>query len=201
VVFSCGGIGATSDDHTRACAGEVLGRPLVLHPEAREFIVQRIAELAREKGVAVDLDAPDNRHRFDLGRFPEGATIIPNPVNRIAGFSVGHVHFVPGFPAMAHPMIAWVLDTCYRALHGLSRPHERSVKVFGKNESDIAPLMLEVEQAFAPVKAFSLPHMGDAAVGRHIEMGVKGLDEHQVTAAMSHMEAQLTRLGAQIRTS
>ena len=35
VVFSCGGIGATPDDHTRQCAGRALGVPLVLHPRGR----------------------------------------------------------------------------------------------------------------------------------------------------------------------
>lgn len=198
VVFSCGGIGATSDDHTRACAARVLGRPLELHPEARPLIEQRIREMAAEQGIEADFDAPENRHRYQLGTFPAGATLIPNPVNRIPGFSVGHVHFVPGFPQMAHPMIAWVLDERYRALHGSSRPHEASVLVFGKNESDIAPLMLEIESLHAPVRAFSLPHMGDGRIGRHIEMGVKGLDAGQVAAAMSHLKAELTRMGARL---
>ena len=31
VVFSCGGIGATPDDHTRQCAARALGRELALH--------------------------------------------------------------------------------------------------------------------------------------------------------------------------
>ena len=34
VMFSCGGIGATPDDHTRQCAARALGRDLSLHPEA-----------------------------------------------------------------------------------------------------------------------------------------------------------------------
>ena len=38
LVFSCGGIGATPDDHTRQCAAAALGVPLVLHPQARDFV-------------------------------------------------------------------------------------------------------------------------------------------------------------------
>jgi len=33
VVFSCGGIGATPDDHTRQCAARALGVELGLHPQ------------------------------------------------------------------------------------------------------------------------------------------------------------------------
>jgi molybdopterin-biosynthesis enzyme MoeA-like protein len=38
VVFCCGGIGATPDDHTRQCAAKALGVPLALHPEAKRLI-------------------------------------------------------------------------------------------------------------------------------------------------------------------
>jgi molybdopterin-biosynthesis enzyme MoeA-like protein len=38
VVFSCGGIGATPDDHTRQCAARALGLPLALHPQAEDLI-------------------------------------------------------------------------------------------------------------------------------------------------------------------
>ena len=57
--------------------------------------------------------------------FPQGAQIIPNPYNKIPGFSVGDVHFVPGFPVMAWPMIEWVLDTHCRAQHRAVTLRER----------------------------------------------------------------------------
>lgn len=53
VVFSFGGIGATPDDHTRACAALALGTELTLHPEARELILARCREMAAQEGVPI----------------------------------------------------------------------------------------------------------------------------------------------------
>ena len=107
LVFSCGGIGATPDDHTRQCAAAALGVDLALHPEARELILERMRDVAAEQGLPYEPDRADNQHRLNMGVFPLGAAIIPNPFNKIAGFSVRDVHFVPGFPVMAWPMIEW----------------------------------------------------------------------------------------------
>src|SRR5688572_32781043 len=93
VVFSCGGIGATPDDHTRQCAAAALERPLALHPRARELILERMRDVAVEQGVVFEPERADNVHRLNMGVFPEGAEIIPNPYNKIPGFSVGDVHF------------------------------------------------------------------------------------------------------------
>ena len=105
VVFCCGGIGATPDDHTRQSAVAALEVPLQLHAHAKELILERMREVAREQGLPYEPERPDNLHRLNMGMFPAGAELIPNPYNRIPGFSVRHVHFVPGFPVMAHPMI------------------------------------------------------------------------------------------------
>ncbi|MEO5881755.1 MAG: molybdopterin-binding protein, partial [Caldimonas sp.] len=76
-VFSCGGIGATPDDHTRQCAAAALGVPLALHPEARDFVLERMRDVAREQGKPYEPDRDDNRHRLNMAVFPEGAGIIP----------------------------------------------------------------------------------------------------------------------------
>jgi molybdopterin-biosynthesis enzyme MoeA-like protein len=178
VVFCCGGIGATPDDHTRQCAAAALGVELALHPTARELIEQRMRDLAAEQGQTFDPQRPDNVHRYNMGVFPVGSRIIPNPYNKIPGFSCdgpggGAVHFVPGFPVMAWPMIEWVLDEQYRHCHQSRRSMERSVVVMGAMEAALTPLMEQIERGHA-VKVFSLPSVDHPTYGRHIELGVKG---------------------------
>jgi molybdopterin-biosynthesis enzyme MoeA-like protein len=203
IVFSFGGIGATPDDHTRQCAAAALGVPLVLHPEAKAKIEERIADTAREAGVPVRLDTPENLHRLKMGEFPQGARIIPNPYNKIPGFSVANAvqgahYFVPGFPVMAAPMIEWVLDTIYPHLFHSVAWEEKSVFVYESMESTLTPLMETVEQAFPLVKVFSLPSVGDANTRRHIELGVKG-EPGQVAEAYETLVAGLSRLNAEYR--
>ena len=194
LVFSCGGIGATPDDHTRQCAAAALGVGLELHAQARELILERMRDVAAEQGKPYEPDREDNVHRLNMGVFPVGAQIIPNPYNKIAGFSVLDVHFVPGFPVMAWPMIEWVLDQRYAHLHGASRSSERSVIVFGAMEATLTPLMEAIEAQFAGVKVFSLPSVDHPEYGRHIELGVKGLVDLQ--AAYAALRAGLEKFGA-----
>lgn len=182
IVFSCGGIGATPDDHTRQCAAAALQVPLALHPQAKALIQQRIVEMAEGDPAKADLTSPENLHRLKMGEFPEGAEIIPNAYNRIPGFSIrgnqgSMVHFVPGFPVMAGPMMAWALDTHHSPLfHAV--PHlEKAVIVYDGIESTLTPLMEKIEAEFDGVKVFSLPSVASEGRRRQIELGVKGAPE------------------------
>lgn len=201
LVFSCGGIGATPDDHTRQCAAQALGVPLALHPLAETLIRERMQDVAKEQGVAYEPDRADNVHRLNMGVFPAGAAIIPNPYNKIPGFSVGHAHFVPGFPVMAWPMIEWVLDTHYGHLHARNAWRECSVIAFGSMEATLTPLMERIEREHPGVKVFSLPSVDHPEYGRHIELGVKG-DPTLVGAAFETLKAGLVahavRIGPEV---
>jgi len=232
VVFSCGGIGATPDDHTRQCAADALGVKLVLHPEAKFLIESRMRDVAREQGVAYEPDRHDNIHRLNMGTFPEGAEIIANPYNKIPGFSCfvnssiqpgprnglrpaagavapsggrephevsdrGGVHFVPGFPVMAWPMMEAVLDDRYSKLHQKAAYSEKSVIVMGSMEATLTPLMLEIEAGHPQVKVFSLPSVDHAEYGRHIELGVKGAPD-AVNRAFPALLAGLHRFNVKL---
>jgi molybdopterin-biosynthesis enzyme MoeA-like protein len=178
VVFSFGGIGATPDDHTRQCAAAAAGVALRLHPDAEREIRARFGGEATPQ-------------RLQMGVFPEGASIIPNPLNRIPGFSVGEHHFMPGFPQMAWPMTEWLLETRYRALFQRDRWSEDSILVYEAGESQLIPAMEAVGARYTAVKVFSLPSMGNDGSRRHVELGVRG-DPTQVGPAMEQLR-QLVR--------
>jgi len=179
VVFSTGGIGATPDDHTRQCAALALGTKIELHPTAKKLITGRIQSTAEGDPVKADLSTPENQHRFKMGEFPIGSDIIPNPYNQIPGFSIKEHYFVPGFPVMAAPMMAWCLDNYYQNLFHRENWAEQSFIVPKGIESVLTPLMERIEASFPGVKVFSLPSVGDPSKGgvyteRHIELGIKG---------------------------
>ena len=198
IVFCCGGIGATPDDHTRQAAADALGLPLVLHEQGKRNIQQRIVQMGEQSGVAADLDSAENLHRLKMAEFADGAALVPNPYNNIAGFSLREHYFVPGFPVMAWPMIEWVLDTHYGHLFNRAPRLEKAVTVYQAAESALTPLMEALEARFPLVKVFSLPSVGDANTRRHIELGVKG-EPAQTEAAYAQLCAELGRLRVEFR--
>jgi molybdopterin-biosynthesis enzyme MoeA-like protein len=181
VAFSFGGIGATPDDHTRQCCADALGVPLTLHPDAEREIRGRF-------GTEI------TPQRLRMGEVPRGCEIIPNPFNRIPGFSIRGHHFVPGFPQMAWPMIEWVLDNRYRDLFDRDRWAEASIVVYECGESQLIPAMEHAQQHYDKLKAFSLPSMGPNATRRHVELGVRG-DPAQVAAAIEDMRRIVREMG------
>ncbi len=180
VVFSFGGIGATPDDHTRQSAAAAADVALRLHPDAEAEIRGRFRDDA--KG--------DTPQRLMMGEFPEGAVIIPNPYNRIPGFSFRSHHFLPGFPEMAWPMLAWVLDTHY-AHAGTERAVEAAIIVREAGESQLIDLMNECLRAYPQLKVFSLPRVSPE---RFIELGVRG-NGAQVAAAIAFLQSGVSSQG------
>lgn len=159
IVFSFGGVGATPDDHTRQAAAMALQLPLERHPAA-------VAELEAQFGPAA------YPHRVLMAEFPAGATIIPNPVNRVASFAIRDHFFFPGFPQMAWPMLDWVLATREPPLMG-SPSGERAIVVYGAGESQLLPLMEACVARYPRLKLFSLPSFLPNG-GRRLELGVRG---------------------------
>jgi molybdopterin-biosynthesis enzyme MoeA-like protein len=173
-VFCFGGIGATPDDQTRQAAAEAFGTRLVRHPDAVAMIKDRFGD-----------DACPNRLR--MADLPEDCMLIPDPDNRIPGFTLYDHHFFPGFTSLAWPMLDRVLDYYYG--HYMPPEVEKSVRVFDTHESGLIQLMDELSAGHCRAKLFSLPHM--AAVNS-IELGFRG-EQAVVEAAFSDLLAALKK--------
>ena len=129
--------------------------------------------------------------------FPQGAGLIPNPVNRVPGFSVGDAHFVPGFPEMAWPMLEWVLDTRYPQLRNAEPPVEYRLRVYEAAEGDLLPLMEETLAAYPGLKLSSLPFRARPDAPGHIEFGFRAA-KAQAASAYRAFESGLHRGGLRI---
>lgn len=184
IAFSCGGIGGTPDDLTRQAVADASHRALLPHPEGVE-ILKRVfgAELSPERQRMVE--------------FPTGARLIPNPINQVPGFSIDHLHCVPGFPKMAKPMIEWVLENEYADIEGIHQ-FERTIRINDARESDLIPLMESILASYPQVKIFCLPTLKKAA--RWVDLGVKGGDIAQVESAFEALKQGMQAFDLEWRT-
>ena len=174
IVFSFGGIGATPDDLTRQCAAEALGVEIALHPEAEAEIRAQLGEQATAQ-------------RLRMGEYPVGSDIIPNPINRIPGFSIQGHHFVPGFPKMAWPMVEWVLDSLYPDLQAPGRTVSQTLLLTDTTEGPLIPLMETLLEEYPDLRLACLPN---AEGKREVELSLKGAPE-RVAAGMDRLRELL----------
>lgn len=175
LVFSFGGIGATPDDHTRACAAEASGRGLCRHPEAASIL----------QDIFGDSVMPVRIRMADL---PRDAELIPNPVNRVPGFSINKHYFVPGFPSMAWPMMEWVLENHFPQLAGADDLHEQLVEVSHVPESELIGEMEELIRQFPNLNVSCLPHAVDSHL--QLELGLRG-ERRDVDSAINILKTML----------
>lgn len=178
IVFSFGGIGATPDDYTRQCAAAAAGIAITRHAGAVAEVEAQFGERAYPNRVL-------------MADFPAHAKLIPNPVNRVPGFSLADHHFLPGFPEMAWPMMEWVLDTHYAHLFHRQPTIEAAILVLDAGESQLLDLMNDIVRRFPQLRLFSLPRLDTR---RTIELGVKG-DAVLVMQAMAEIEAGVAAAG------
>jgi nicotinamide-nucleotide amidase len=152
VVLTSGGLGPTADDLTAEVVGRFQGRPMVLDAALEERISEILKPLMKRWP---DLDQQairaSNRKQAVI---PEGATVL-DPVGTAPGLVVPSaqpgggptVVVLPGPPRELQPLWVTAVGTpaLQAALTGATTYRQRTLRMFGIPESEIALTLREAE--------------------------------------------------------
>ncbi|HSP99955.1 MAG TPA: competence/damage-inducible protein A [Candidatus Dormibacteraeota bacterium] len=184
VVLCTGGLGPTADDLTTETVAAVAGVPLRLD--------QAVADRIRQMFAAMGRTMPENNLKQAL--FPEGATIISNPLGTAPGFRLaiatehGPVHGIvmPGVPREMKQMLAdEVLPWLRTARGGVDEYRSHTFQTFGISESaldelvagavDPAEARLAFRAAFPQISVRVTAHGPPGEVDRRLEAAAAAL--------------------------
>jgi molybdenum cofactor synthesis domain-containing protein len=149
-LFTTGGIGPTHDDITVDAMAAAFGVPVVVHPQARQILVDYYRD--RPGGLT--------EARLRMARVPEGAELIANPSSGAPGVKIGNVYILAGVPHIAASMLEALTGT----LEG-GRPVVSITIGARAPESDVADLLRETEAANRGVAIGSYPFFKDGRYG------------------------------------
>mgnify|MGYP002634835835 CR=1 FL=1 len=160
VLFSFGGIGATPDDLTRKISADVFtSKPLVTHEQFKLDIIDRFGDEAYP-------------NRIHMAEIPENSDLLFNPVNNMSGFSLKNRYFfVPGFPEMAHPMVAEAIKKFF----SVSKQKFRYTLLANTSEEKLISVMKKIPKH---IELSSLPIFKDKKP--MVEISLNGEDKEEV---------------------
>jgi nicotinamide-nucleotide amidase len=140
VIVATGGLGPTTDDLTTAAIAKAVGKSLVRDEESFEQIRRRFERLGRTM-------AESNAKQAD---FPEGATVLANPIGTAPGFGVtfgkARAFFMPGVPREMQRMFDEEIVPKISAL-APNEHHQVRLRTFGLPESVVGERLAGIEAA------------------------------------------------------
>jgi nicotinamide-nucleotide amidase len=158
VVITSGGLGPTADDLTATVVGEFCGREMVLDDALEERIAAIVLPLRRRwPHLNEETIRASNRKQAVI---PRGATVI-EPVGTAPALVVPPaegrtgptVVVLPGPPRELQPMWETATATAAfaQAILGATTYEQRTLRLYGLPESEIATTLREAEQAGVPL--------------------------------------------------
>ena len=177
-LFTTGGIGPTHDDITADSIASAFGVGIGIDERARAMLLER----HRPEDL--------NEARLRMARIPDGADLIPNPVSRAPGFSIGNVFVMAGVPQIMSAMLDQVLP----GLTPGARMIAETVEAGRIPEGAFAGALSEIARAHAGVSIGSYPSMTQDGFSNRVV--VRGRDAQAVAAAHEAVEAMLAGLKA-----
>jgi len=141
LAIGTGGLGPTADDLTTELVGEFLGRKLILDESVAAGLTKRFAA----RGI------PWTDNNLKQALFPEGATILPNPVGTAPGFRLvlgdgKHLVWLSGVPQEMMVMfneavLPWIAEQQGKDTEILAR----AFKIYGLTESKLDDLVKPIK--------------------------------------------------------
>jgi nicotinamide-nucleotide amidase len=167
LIITSGGLGPTADDLTAEVVGGFQGREMTLD----EALEQRIAEIVRplsKRWPNLDLAAIEAGTRKQA-TIPRGATVL-EPVGTAPGLVVAPaerdgapisgptVVVLPGPPRELQPMWAQAVatDALQQAIAGATTYRQRTLRLFGMPESEIAETLRVAERDGVPLQRLEI---------------------------------------------
>ncbi|HTO09807.1 MAG TPA: competence/damage-inducible protein A [Myxococcota bacterium] len=192
VVLVSGGLGPTRDDLTTEIAARTFGRKLVRDEESLEQIRAFFRRFNREM-------AANNAKQAD---FPEGATVLRNPIGTAPGFMLEVPHpageptqlfFMPGVPRELYLMVdEQVVPRIAERLGARRVVRARLLRTFGIGESNLDRMLSDLAQGDADTVIGFRTQFPDNLV----RILVRAPDARAAEARLDTLEAQVrARLG------
>lgn len=145
IILMTGGLGPTTDDITRECAANALGRELEYHDEIEQHLRERFRSWGRE------MPEINKRQAFVVA----GAEILPNPNGSACGMLIAengkYLAIFPGPPKENQPMFLNHVLPHLDKLTGDVYVRRRVVKVSGKGESAVDEVAAPIYSKFSDI--------------------------------------------------
>lgn len=200
IIITTGGLGPTFDDRTLEAVAQALDRPMVLHAEALEWIIQKYEEF-KKKGYVDSDDVSPSREK--MAHLPDGSTPLPNSVGAAPGVMVeskGCTLFcLPGVPAEMKAIFEEHVEERLKTIFRHKVFIERNVTTDIGDESKLVPVIDAVMKEVDGVYLKSKPtHFGkDVRIG--VRITASGENEGEVKdsvgRAITELEHQLNKIG------
>jgi len=162
LIVTSGGLGPTADDLTAEVVAQFAGRPMRLDPELEEQIAEILRPLAK-RWPNIDQNALRTANRKQA-MVPEGAEVIP-PAGTAPGLVVPPgdgagptVVVLPGPPRELTAMweVATATNGFAQALAGRTEYRQRTLRLFGIPESEIAETLRVAERELGDLAALEV---------------------------------------------
>jgi molybdenum cofactor synthesis domain-containing protein len=175
-VFTTGGIGPTHDDITAECIARAFGVPLVLNDEIHQMMLKRYAP------------GQLNEARLRMAHTPQGASLVPNPIQGPPGFRMDNVIVMAGVPRIMQGMF----DAILHQLNGGPPIQSRTVNC-PLPEGTVAKGLGEIQARYPDVDIGSYPTFG---AGRpETNLVLRGTDTAKLADATGDVVELVRSLG------